>query len=102
MPNLRSLPPGATTVPFTVRDGYVGLDEYTDLTHRQQFRSRHLHRRADGAFDETWLPFRFVWPAELDFDGPHSRHDARGLLVRVDPRSVRQREHLRRQRLARP
>lgn len=66
VPNLRSLPPGATTVPFTVRDGYVGLDEYTDLTHRQQFRSRHLHRRADGAFDETWLPFRFVWPAELD------------------------------------
>ena len=53
-------------MPFIVRDGYVGLDEYTDLTHRQQFRSRHLHRRADGAFDETWLPFRFVWPAELD------------------------------------
>ena len=66
VPDLRRLPPGNQAVPFTVTDDYIGLDEYTDLTHRQQFRSRHLSRGRDGTFREFWTPFRFVWPSELD------------------------------------
>ena len=66
VPDLRRLPPGNTAVPFTVSEGYVGIDEYTDLTHRQLFRSRHFYRRHDGTFAEFWTPFRFVWPSELD------------------------------------
>jgi SAM-dependent methyltransferase len=41
VPELRRLPPGTAAVAFTVTDDYVGVDEYTDLTHRQCFRSRH-------------------------------------------------------------
>lgn len=66
IPNLRQLPAGSVAVPFAVSDSYIGIDEYTDLTHRQLFRSRHFGRRADGRFDESGGPFRFVWPSELD------------------------------------
>jgi SAM-dependent methyltransferase len=66
VPDLRRLPPGNAAVPFAVSDDYVAIDEYTDLTHRQQFRSRHLRRRSDGTFVEVWVPFRYVWPSELD------------------------------------
>lgn len=66
VPDLRRLPPGNAAVPFTVSDDYVGIDEYTDRTHRQLFRSRHFYRRRDGSFAEFWAPFRFVWPSELD------------------------------------
>jgi SAM-dependent methyltransferase len=66
VPDLRRLPPGNTAVPFTMSDDYLGVDEYTDRTHRQLFRSRHFYRRRDGSFAEFWVPFRFVWPSELD------------------------------------
>jgi SAM-dependent methyltransferase len=66
VPDLRRLPPGSAAVPFAVSDDHLGIDEYTDRTHRQQFRSRHLYRRSDGNFAEFWAPFRFVWPSELD------------------------------------
>lgn len=66
VPSLRQLPPGARAVTFRLTDDYVGIDEFTDLTHRQQFRSRHLRRGVDGAFRESSGPFRFVWPSELD------------------------------------
>ena len=66
IPSLRQLPVGSVAVPFAVSDDYVGIDEYTDLTHRQLFRSRHFGRRADGRFGEAVGRFRFVWPSELD------------------------------------
>ena len=66
VPNLRQLPPGCSGVPFVLSDDYIGVDEFTDLTHKQLMRSRHLHRARDGSFHEFWVPFRFVWPSELD------------------------------------
>ncbi len=66
IPKLRQLPTGSMATPFAVSDNYVGIDEYTDLTHRQLFRSRHFSRHADGRFGETGSPFRYVWPSELD------------------------------------
>jgi SAM-dependent methyltransferase len=66
IPTLRQLPSGARGVPFVLSEDYIGIDEFTDLTHGQQFRSRHLRRGVNGAFHEGWAPFRFVWPSELD------------------------------------
>jgi SAM-dependent methyltransferase len=66
VPTLRLLPPGNRAVPFMVTDGHIDIDDFADLTHRQIARSRHFHRRSDGAFDEFVVPFRYVWPSELD------------------------------------
>lgn len=66
VPSLRQLPAGTRGVAFGLSDTYVGIDEFTDLTHAQLFRSRHLRKTEDGTFREFSVPFRFVWPSELD------------------------------------
>jgi SAM-dependent methyltransferase len=66
IPGIRRLSVDSRAVPFAVGEDHVGLDEFTDLTHRQLFRSRHLSRQADGRFVEWESPFRYVWPAEMD------------------------------------
>jgi len=65
VPALRRLPPGQTVVPFHVQPDYVGFDEYTDLTEVQRMTSHH-YRVADGRGRVASVPFRYVWPAELD------------------------------------
>lgn len=60
VPRLRSLPPGERFHPFTVEPGYAGIDEYDVVT--QGLVSHHY--RDDGA--RRSIPFRYVWPAELD------------------------------------
>ena len=69
VPDLRRLPPGQDTVPFTVapgRDGggYVGFDQYDTAT--QQFTSNHVTVTADGKGQFRRIPFRYAWPAEMD------------------------------------
>ena len=69
LPDLRRLPPGQDTVPFTVAPdprggGYVGFDQYDVVT--QQFTSTHVTVAADGSGQFRRLPFRYAWPAELD------------------------------------
>jgi SAM-dependent methyltransferase len=59
VPGLRRLPPGERYVPFAVEDGHVGVDEYDVVT--QGLVSHHYR---DGA--RRSVPFRYVWPAELD------------------------------------
>jgi SAM-dependent methyltransferase len=66
VPSLRQLPPGNSGVPFAVTEDYIGIDDFLDRTHKQLSRSRHLNRRADRSFSEFTVPFRYVWPAELD------------------------------------
>ena len=63
MPDLRRLPPGELTVVFNQSEDHVGLDEYAVAT--QGLISHHF-RRIDGAFRYSSVPFRYVWPAELD------------------------------------
>ena len=63
VPELRRLPPGETVRPFHVSEGYWGLDEY-DVAN-QGLISHHL-QIADGRVDRLSIPFRYVWPAELD------------------------------------
>jgi SAM-dependent methyltransferase len=60
VPRLRHLPPGQRYVPFAVEAGYVGVDEYDVVT--QRLVSHHFR---DGAGLRS-IPFRYVWPSELD------------------------------------
>ena len=63
LPELRSLPPGATVVPFHVSDEAYGFDEYDVAL--QGLVSHHLEL-VDGTWTRASIPFRYVWPAELD------------------------------------
>ncbi len=64
VPDLRRLPPGQTAVPFTVTPDRLGFDEYEVAG--QGMVSHHYWRTEDGGFDELSVPFRYVWPSELD------------------------------------
>ena len=70
VPALRRLPPGQDTAPFGVRPGadgrggYVGFDRYDVVT--QEFTSNHVTVGADGRGEFRSIPFRYVWPSELD------------------------------------
>jgi SAM-dependent methyltransferase len=65
VPDLRRLPPGETVRAFHVSPSYVAFDEYTDMTEAQVSYSHH-YRLAGETFERSSLPFRYVWPAELD------------------------------------
>jgi SAM-dependent methyltransferase len=63
VPDLQRLPPGDTIRAFTVSDTRLGFDEY-DIA--SQGLISHHYWDVDGKLDGTSLPFRYVWPAELD------------------------------------
>ncbi|MET9845744.1 class I SAM-dependent DNA methyltransferase [Streptomyces ossamyceticus] len=63
VPALRSLPPGQDAVPFHVGPDRLGFDTYDVAT--QGMRSHHV-RVVDGRATHLSVPFRYVWPAELD------------------------------------
>jgi hypothetical protein len=64
VPDLRRLPPGETVRAFTVTPDYVGVDEYTDLVNQIMY--SHHYRVAGDKLDVFSVPFRYVWPSELD------------------------------------
>jgi SAM-dependent methyltransferase len=64
VPGLQRLPPGQTAVPFTVSPDRLGFDTYDVV--RQGLVSHHYWRADDGRFESASIPFRYVWPAELD------------------------------------
>ena len=63
VPNLQRLPPGERFRPFDMSPDHIGLDEY-DVAN-QGLVSHHLWPE-DGAWRRSSIPFRYVWPAELD------------------------------------
>jgi SAM-dependent methyltransferase len=63
VPDLQRLPPGESFHPFHVDESHLGIDEY-DLA-RQGLVSHH-YRAVDGVFEKSSIPFRYVWPSELD------------------------------------
>jgi SAM-dependent methyltransferase len=63
VPDLQRLPPGETIRPFAVSATHVGFDEYDVVT--QSLVSHHYRNNA-GRFDVLTVPFRYVWPSELD------------------------------------
>lgn len=64
VPDLRRLPPGQTAVPFRVDGSRLGFDVYDVVT--QSMSSHHVTVREDGTGSYRAIPFRYVWPAELD------------------------------------
>ncbi len=63
VPELRRLPPGETMHVFDASAGHWGIDEY-DLVN-QGLVSHHFSV-VDGAIERVSMPFRYVWPSELD------------------------------------
>lgn len=63
VPALQRLPPGETIRPFTVNATRLGFDEYDVATQRLV---SHHYSLVDGQSDGFSIPFRYVWPAELD------------------------------------
>ena len=63
VPDLRRLPPGQTMVVFDASDDHWGIDEY-DVAN-QGLVSHHFSL-VDGTIERVSMPFRYVWPSELD------------------------------------
>jgi hypothetical protein len=63
VPGLQRLPPGETFHPFQVSETHLGIDEY-DVAN-QGLISHHF-RAIGGTFEKRSIPFRYVWPSELD------------------------------------
>ena len=63
IPALQRLPPGETVHPFTVSPAHLGFDEY-DIA--AQGLISHHYTVTGGQLEVLSVPFRYVWPAELD------------------------------------
>jgi SAM-dependent methyltransferase len=63
VPDLQRLPPGETIRPFAVTPTHLGFDEYDVAT---QGLISHHYTVVDGHLEQISMPFRYVWPAELD------------------------------------
>jgi SAM-dependent methyltransferase len=66
VPGLRTLPPGKTHQVFAFDEGHIGIDEYDPPNHG--LISHHLFP-AGEQWELRSIPFRYVWPAELDLMG---------------------------------
>lgn len=63
IPELRVLPPGETTRAQKYSESHIGFDEYDVAT--QGLISHHFWEE-NGTFRAHSIPFRYVWPSELD------------------------------------
>ena len=63
VPDLRRLPPGQNVVPFHVSPTRWAFDRYDVAT---QAMSSNYVEISGGGGEYTSIPFRYVWPAELD------------------------------------
>lgn len=63
VPELRRLPPGETFRVFDAGETHWGIDEYDVAT--QQLISHHVWIDPTGV-ERISMPFRYVWPSELD------------------------------------
>jgi SAM-dependent methyltransferase len=63
VPGLQRLPPGETFQPFAVSATRLGFDEYDVVS---QGLVSHHYRVVDGRLEVNAVPFRYVWPSELD------------------------------------
>jgi SAM-dependent methyltransferase len=63
VPELQRLPPGETILAFHVSENRWGIDEYDVAT---QGLTSHHFEIVDGRAERLSVPFRYVWPSELD------------------------------------
>jgi SAM-dependent methyltransferase len=64
VPQLQRLPPGETVRAFALTPTHLGFDEYDVAS--QGLVSHHYFRVGDGRLERSSVPFRYVWPSELD------------------------------------
>jgi SAM-dependent methyltransferase len=64
LPDLQRLPFGETLRPFALSETHLGFDEYDVVD--QGLISHHYNRTENGTFERWSVPFRYVWPSELD------------------------------------
>ena len=64
VPQLRRLPPGDRSNAFASGPDHWGIDEFDVVDQRQV--SHHFEATEDGLFRHSPIPFRYVWPSELD------------------------------------
>lgn len=63
VPDLQRLPPGETVRPFRVSETRLGFDQYQVA---QQGLTSHHFEFVGGGWERFSIPFRYVWPSELD------------------------------------
>src|SRR3989454_5856631 len=63
VPGLQRLPPGETVRAFDVSATHLGFDEYDVVS---QGLISHHYSVVDGQLEVFSVPFRYVWPSELD------------------------------------
>ena len=63
VPALQRLPPGDTFRAFEVTPGHLGFDEYEVAS---QGLISHHYSAVDDRLEVVSMPFRYVWPSELD------------------------------------
>jgi SAM-dependent methyltransferase len=63
VPQLQRLPPGETARAFALTPTHLGFDEF-DVANQGLI--SHHYAVVDGRFERLSMPFRYVWPAELD------------------------------------
>jgi SAM-dependent methyltransferase len=63
VPALQRLPPGETIRAFDVTETHLGFDEYEVVS---QGLISHHYSVVDGKLELNSVPFRYVWPSELD------------------------------------
>jgi hypothetical protein len=63
VPQLRRLPPGDRASVFAADRDYWGIDVFDPV--EQKLVSHHFTSTEEGIRHE-WIPFRYVWPSELD------------------------------------
>ena len=63
VPALQRLPPGETVRAFTLTPTHLGFDEYDVAS---QGLISHHYWVVDGQLEPRSVPFRYVWPSELD------------------------------------
>jgi SAM-dependent methyltransferase len=63
VPSVRNVPPGETMHVFDASPDHWGIDEYD---YENQGLISHHFNLVDGRFELYSIPFRYVWPAELD------------------------------------
>lgn len=64
VPSVRRIPLGERFAVFDHTDAHVGIDEYDVAT--QQTWSHHYSSTDGETYHRRSIPFRYVWPAELD------------------------------------
>src|SRR5215218_5833648 len=63
IPQLQRLPPGETVRAFALTPTHLGFDEF-DVANQGLI--SHHYSVVDGRFELLSMPFRYVWPSELD------------------------------------